>query len=154
MSMSSRLSGKALTAERIGLSAVRRIAVADVERLQLGEGVLARHARSVGAAVEPPVVDDGEAPIGGWVDVELDHIRTGLEGRVHGGDGVLQVGVLRRIDALGRAGVTLEAFGGECLVQAAMGEQRRLAGAWRAELVGVVQIDEGRERQDKSKSDQ
>src|SRR5262245_62191498 len=61
----------ALAAKREGLAAVGGVAVADVERLECGERVLACHALAVGAAVERPVMKHRKAAIGGWMDIEL-----------------------------------------------------------------------------------
>ena len=104
MLMRKRLSGKAArTSSSVGirptplprkgkvLAAVGGVAIADVERLQLGQRVVAGDAVAVGAAVERPVVEDDEMAVGGRVNVELDHVGAGGEGRAEAGDGVLQI---------------------------------------------------------------
>ena len=48
-----------------------------------GEGILARDAGGVRAAVERPVVVDSEMPVRGRMDVELDEIGAGREGGPH-----------------------------------------------------------------------
>ena len=138
----------AAAAERIGLAAVGGVAVADVERLQLRQRVLAGDAAAVGAAVHGPVVEHGEMAVGGRVDVELDDVGAGLERRPHRRQRVLQERVLRRMDARRRAGVVLEALEVVGLRQAAVGEQRRPGRPVEHQPRRVVEIDEGREQTD------
>lgn len=97
----------ALAAERKGFPAVGSVAIADVQRLQFGEGVLARIAGAFCATIQRPVVEDDEMAIGGRVDVEFDEVRSGGEGCFEAGNGVFQIGMFGRENALGRAGVVL-----------------------------------------------
>ena len=73
----------ALAAKRKGLAAVGGIAMADVELLQIGHGVLARDAMAVGAAIQRPVVKHRELAVGGGMNVELDDIGAGRKAGPH-----------------------------------------------------------------------
>ena len=102
---------------------------------------------SARAAIDSPVVKDGELPVGRRVDVELDDVGACREGRLHRGDRVLEKLVFRRAYACGRAGVVLDAVGRERLRNAAMSEQRRLAGHRWAKDAGVGDEQTGRDHQ-------
>ena len=73
----------ALAAKGKGLAAIGRIAMADVELLQIGHGVFARDAVAVGAAIQRPVVKHRELAVGGGMNVELDDIGAGREAGAH-----------------------------------------------------------------------
>ena len=56
-------------------------------------------ARTFGAAVHGPIVQYGELTVCCRVDVELDNVGARSECSLHRGQGVLEVGVLGRVDA-------------------------------------------------------
>src|SRR5690606_34600714 len=78
----------ALAPERIGLTAVGGVAVADIERLQIDEVLAPGLARAFGAAIDGPVVQHREAVVGGGMHVEFDDVGAGGERGLHGGQGV------------------------------------------------------------------
>jgi hypothetical protein len=90
--------------------------------------MIARRAIAIGAAVERPVVENREVAIGRRVDVELDDVGAGREGRFHGRQRVLDERVLRRIDSRRRTSIALQILAREGLCKTAMGEQHRTAG--------------------------
>ena len=110
-------------AQRKGLAAVGGVAMADVELLQLGEAAFARDAVAVGAAVQGPVMEDGELAVGGRVNVEFDDVGAGGEGGAHRGQGVFDEGMLGRKNPRRGAGRRRQARRGIGLGQPAMREQ-------------------------------
>ena len=73
-------------------------------------------------------MEHGELAVGRGMDVELDVIGTRGEGRLHGGDRVLDLVDNRLADARRGAGVVLNAGEVEVLMHAAMRDKARLAG--------------------------
>ena len=83
-----------------------------------------------------------ESLVRGEVDVEFDDIGAGSEGGFHRGQGVLDEGVRGRVDALGGAGVVLDAGLREGLVHAPMRKQLDAAVAMGClEPGGIVEHD-------------
>ena len=116
--------------------------MADVERLELGKAVVARDTVTIGPAVERPVMENGEVAVRCRVDIELDHIRAEAKRFPHRRQRVLDVRMLRRMDARCRAGFAVDTVEVEGLGQAAMREQGRCTGARRGQMIGVVEVDE------------
>jgi hypothetical protein len=133
-------------------AAVGGVAVADVECFELRQRVRARDAAAVGAAVERPIVEHGEVAVGGRMDVELDDVGAGSEGGLHGGNGVLEIRMLGRVNARGGAGVAGQALARVGLREAAMGEQRHRRLRRRPER--CVQDQRQRQRGDEREQDE
>ncbi len=68
-------------------------------------------------------MEHGQLVVGGWVNVQFDDVCPGLKRGLHGGDGVFQIGVGRRVDALCRAGFVGQVLAVIGLVHAAMGDK-------------------------------
>jgi hypothetical protein len=139
----------ALAAERISLAAVRRVAMADVERLELRQRFLAGDAATVGSAIERPVVKHRDMTIRRRMHVEFDDVSAGGEGSVHRSESVLQIGVLRRVDAARGAGRVRDARGRISLRQVAMSQQDRPCAGSRREQAGVLDEGDGNDRADR-----
>ena len=90
---------------------VRCVAVADIERLKLGEGFLTRDARALRPAIDGPIVKDGEVAVRRRVDVKLHNRRACFERGAHRCQRVLQIAVRGRADARCGAGVVFKSFG-------------------------------------------
>lgn len=138
----------AAAAERKGLAAIGGVAIADVELPHLLHRMLASDTVAVGAAVERPVVKDGELPVRRRVHVNLDDIGAGRKARLHRGDGIFEIIMFRRQHAARRAGVILQIGLVEALGDAAMGEQHRLTRTVLRQKAGIVEVDPGRGERD------
>ncbi len=132
-----------LAAEGEGLAAVGRIAVADVQCLQLGHRSVLGDAAPIRPTIERPVVKHGKLAIRCQVDVEFDDVGAALHRRAHRGNRVFEIAVARRFDALGGAGVVVETFRGKNLVDAAMSEDLCIAGGGRRQKRRVEKPDDG-----------
>ncbi len=135
---------EAAAAKGKALAAIGGVAIADVELLHVSHRLLAGDAVPVGAAVERPVVEDGELPVRRRMHVDLDDIGAGGKARLHRADGILEIIVFRRQHAARRAGVILQIALVEALGEAAMGEQQRLSRAVLRQKAAIVEIDTGR----------
>jgi hypothetical protein len=142
-----------LAAKRKGFAAVRSVAVADVERLQVLQRMLAGDAFAVSAAVERPVVKHGEVAIGGRMHVELDDVGACSEGGLDGGNRVLEIRMRGRVNACGGAAVVGDAVEIEGLRQPAMRQQNGTASGRAAQPVGIVEIDETGEQENERAGD-
>jgi len=132
-----------LAAQREGFAAIGGVAVAEVERAQIGHVVVAGAARPIGAAVERPVVDHGEEAVGGRMHVQLDDVGAGGKRGLHGRQRVLDEIMPGRVDALGGAGLVVEVLAMVCLVDAAMSDQPRGALGRRRQQRRVQKPDGG-----------
>jgi hypothetical protein len=86
-------------------------------------------------------VEDDEVAVGGRMDVEFDDAGAGREGRAEPVDRVLDIGMLRREDALCGAGLAGQAIAVIGLAEAAMRDDQRPSVALRGEEVGVEEKD-------------
>ncbi len=85
---------------------------------------------------------NGKLAVFGRMNIELDDVGAVLEGRPHGGNRVLEIRMLRRMDAVGGTGFIGDALDREGMTQAAVGEQDRLPpGRFRQERA-VVEVEE------------
>nr|AMP48532.1 hypothetical protein [uncultured bacterium] len=79
--------------ERKGLATISRIAVADIEFLELGHRMLTGDTSAVGAAVQCPIMEDSKVTVGRGMNVYLDDISTRIEAGLHRGYRILQISV-------------------------------------------------------------
>ncbi len=99
-----------LAAQGIRGAAIVRITMGDVEALEVGEITAARLACAGGAAIERPVVEDGQVSVCRWMDIELDYVSARRECGSHRRHRVLDVRVPWLVDPLGRTRIAFETF--------------------------------------------
>jgi hypothetical protein len=117
--------------------------VADVEGLELRQGVLPDAAAALRAAVQLRIVEEDEAVIGGALHIDLHGPGAEGEGRLDRCEGVLQVGVFRGEHAGRGAGGPGEPLPVELLRHPPVGHQPGAGLQGVRQAGGVVEVDEG-----------
>lgn len=106
-------------------SAVRRVAVADIQGFEIGHGLLAGDALAVGPTIQGPVVEHREVAISGWMHVEFDPVGAEVKGGPHRWEGVLQEAVRRLHHTACGAAIHRQTLTVEVLEETAMRKQHR-----------------------------